>query len=182
MLRFTLLLSSFENQLADLRHKCQALSAQKLHEALFDDQLFKPCIGPLFKKELLQHYLNEISTNIHHLKQKINQNQEDQVQYLLEKIANQLVAIAREIATHELRVQKVIPPKETPYEMHCRYLDYERRLVAMKRHCLIESENATDAIKKIEFEKKLAAVDRRIDRCRQAIAALEDHALKDKVT
>lgn len=182
MSAYSTLLASFEHQLIELTERCKALSDKKMSESPFDSYLFKPCKSEQINSPWFIHYLKEIEINLFHLKQKIRLNQPDQVIYITDKITNQLIAMTREIATHNLRIRAVNKKNETLYETHCRYIDYERRLIDIKRQFFNKAEKTTDMIKKTLLLEKIVALEGRIDRCRKAIAKLEDKISNDSVT
>lgn len=179
---YSTFLASLENQLTELTNRCKILSDKKMSESLFDTYLFKPCKPGQLNSPWFIHYLEEIETNICYLKQKIRRHQPDQVIYLTDKITNQLIAMTREIATHNLRIHAINKTKETLYETHCRYIDYERLLIDIKRQFFDRAEKTTDMVKKTLLLEKIATLEGRIDRCRKAIAKLEDKISNDSVT
>lgn len=179
---YSTFLASIENQFTKLANRCKILSDKKTSESLFDSYLFKPRKSEQINLPWFIHYLKEIETNIHHLKQKIRLHQPAQVVYLTDKITNQLMAMTREIATHNLRIHAINKTNETLYETHCRYIDYDRRLTDIKRQFVDKIEKTTDIVKKTLLSEKIATLEGRIDRCRKAIAKIEDKISNDSVT
>lgn len=176
------LICVFEMHLAHLIEQCNALPAKPVHEPLFDTYLFKPLAPSSSLTFLLTQYINEIKRNIDYLHEKKESIQSETIVYLTEKIANQLVALSREMATQSLRLPSYEKTEETHYETHCRYLSYEKRLIEMKRYFQSELDGAKAASQKAHWSQQLATVEGRLFRCRQALARLEDSTISDAVT
>lgn len=134
---------------------------------------------PCFNEQLFQHqaaqtnyaaYLTEIKDNFQKLSQLIykqsNNHYLDQVDYLATLVINQIIALQRELATHELRTHHTTFNHETLHEKYAKNLEYLRRLENMK----YEQEQRPNDI----FNRnQLQIIEQRIQRCKYAISLIE---------
>lgn len=164
----------FERHYARLKEDCCTLPQKPVDESLFDIYLFKPRPSCFSLTLLLNHHLDEIRHNIDRLRDTKEPLKWETFSYLSEKIANQLAAVSREIATHTLRVPVSERREETRHETHCRYIGYEKRLIEMKRHYQAKRDNVTSIAQQTQLNHQLATIEGRLYRCRQALAQLED--------
>lgn len=140
----------------------------------------KNCFNPnLFKSpnddESYQHYLNEIYDNYYHLNTLLSSQspQLEQISYLTEKIAHQIAALMREVATHYVQQKSHVQPSKTLqniYEKHAQHLDYFRQLETKK----FQLENLYQAQPSPKTKNDIELVIQRIDRCKAAIELIEE--------
>lgn len=156
------LLTSLKKQIDQLEQQVNLSEQLEFREYYFDEHLFNTS-----KIELnLSFYLNKIKQSYQALSENVRAQKFEQITYLCEALVNQITALTRELATHQLRQKD---PKtiidETLYEKHSRHLDYLRRLQEMK----YELELSPESLDYI----KIASLDNRIYRCKQAIKKIE---------
>jgi primosomal replication protein N'' len=156
------LLTTLQKQIDQLEQQVHLANVQKFKEPYFDEQLFhtnKIVTDKTF-------YLEKIKQTYQALVANIESEKIEQMTFLSETLVNQIAALTRELATHNLRKKE---PKaiieETLAQKHMRHLDYLRRLQEMK----YELELSQDVIN----QSKIAALDNRIYRCEQAIKKIE---------
>ncbi|QIQ21335.1 primosomal replication protein PriC [Zophobihabitans entericus] len=176
------LLHQLEKQIALLGQQLSQSKWKQVNESRFDPQLFLTTHEPAHKISLA-HYLTEIEQNFDFLKETVATQQTEKVAYIAEKLVNQIAALHRELATQQLRLEE---PKavytETPYQVHSRYLDYQRRLVTMRIEQEEKLQQARAYAEKQQIQTQLAALENRITRCNAAIAKLERQLESDIVT
>lgn len=165
----------FNTELARLQQQCATLSGAPNNESLFDLYLFQPIPNVTSRKEQLSAYLEQIADHLMLLQRQNGSTNPQARIYLITKICDQLLAFRRELASQPLAPEDVQGDKESRYDTHCRYLSYERRLKAMKlqlqKH--LEQDRA-DPHQRMDWNQQLATLERRLGRCRNAIAHLED--------
>lgn len=150
-------------------------------EHLFDDHLFQRPVNVKGQVATLQYYLDQIKQNVAYLRQMIDMTQIEKVGYLTDKISNQIIAMHRELATQSLREISPVKIKETRYETHCRYLDYQRRLNNMKQELETTLNITTQSYQRQQIIQKIAALEGRLYRCHQAITKLEKQLENDNI-
>ncbi|WP_392565422.1 primosomal replication protein PriC [Utexia brackfieldae] len=175
------LLTLIQTQVDKLTAEIAASPSKQVIEPLFDPQLFNAMPTSQGQPPNLQRHQQELIDNVSALKQRVEKGQIAQVNYLAEKIANQIAAIRRELATDNLRSPTVNQYQESPYDKHCRYLEYQRRLIAMKKAFEMDLSSAS-ADTRQPLTQKLAALEGRLYRCHQAILKLEKQLDSDIVT
>lgn len=176
----TNLFNQLTQQLEQLSQKIACVTDNET-EYLFDPHLFQPPTQIKGQLSILQHYLAQIKKNVAYLKQTIDNDQPEKVAYLTEKITNQIIAMHRELATQSLRKIPPVKVKETRYETHCRYLEYQRRLNSMKQELEYTLNTTTYSTQRQHIIQKIAALDGRLYRCQQAIAKLEKQLENDNI-
>lgn len=155
-------LEKLKNQINELEQQLNLSEQQSYQEHYFDEHLFNTS-----KIETdNQFYLDKVKQTYQALCDAVLSEKRTQIEFLSEKLINQITALTRELATVHLRKQTtdhIIT--ETLDEKHSRHLDYLRRLQEMK----YELELSLESIE----HSKIAALDNRIYRCEQAIKRIE---------
>ncbi|MCX8618211.1 primosomal replication protein [Gilliamella sp. B2923] len=155
-------LAQLDAQITALEQQIKLSDQQPFQEHYFDEQLFnQPKIATN-----CDYYLEKIKLTYQALCDSVHSNKLEQMTFLSDKLINQMTALTRELATHQLRQNKSDTVfHETLYEKHSRHLDYLRRLQEMK----YELELSAEPIDHV----KIATLDNRIYRCEKAIEAIE---------
>lgn len=156
------LLTTLKQQIDALEQRVNFSDFPEYQECYFDEQLFNN------NKVIADRsfYLEKIKQTYTALTQCVLSQRLTQMTFLSESLVNQIEALTRELATHQLRQkQPETCIEETLSEKHARHLDYLRRLQEMK----YELELSTDSLD----YKKIATIDNRIYRCEQAIQKIE---------
>ncbi len=155
-------LEKLKNQINELEQQISLSDQQFYQEHYFDEHLFYTS-----KIETNnQFYLDKIKQTYRALSDAALSYKHSQIEFLSEKLIDQITALTRELATRHLRkrtTEHII--HETLAEKHSRHLDYLRRLQEMK----YEFELSTESID----HTKIATLDNRISRCEQAIKKIE---------
>ena len=155
-------LEKLKNQINELEQQLNLSEQQSYQEHYFDEHLFNTS-----KIETdNQFYLDKVKQTYLALCDAVLSEKRTQIEFLSERLINQITALTRELATVHLRKQTtdhIIT--ETLAEKHSRHLDYLRRLQEMK----YELELSLESIE----HTKIAALDNRIYRCEQAIKRIE---------
>lgn len=156
------LLTLLKNQIDQLEQQVNSSEQPEFREYYFDEHLFYTS-----KMEInLSFYLNKIKQTYQALSDNVIVQKSEQITFLSESLVNQITALTRELATHKLRKKDPeININETLYEKHSRHLDYLRRLQEMKYELELSPET-------IDYPK-IATIDNRIYRCKQAIKKIE---------
>ncbi|MWN30935.1 MULTISPECIES: primosomal replication protein PriC [unclassified Gilliamella] len=156
------LLTTLQNQINQLEQQINLANERQYQEPYFDEQLFqtnKIVTDKTFYLEKIKHTYQTLVANI-------ESEKVEQITFLSDMLVNQITALTRELATHNLRKKEPqIIIEETLAQKHMRHLDYLRRLQEMK----YELELSSDIIN----QSKIAALDNRIYRCEQAIKKIE---------
>ncbi|OCG21423.1 MULTISPECIES: primosomal replication protein PriC [unclassified Gilliamella] len=156
------LLTTLQNQIDKLEQQINLTNEQQFHEPYFDEQLFQTTKIVTDKT----FYLEKIKQTYQALVANIESEKIEQMTFLSETLVNQMAALTRELATHNLRQKKSQPIiEETLAQKHMRHLDYLRRLQEMKYELELSPE--------IINQSKIATLDNRIYRCEQAIKKIE---------
>ena len=155
-------LDKLKTQINELEQQINLADQNSYQEHYFDEHLFNTS-----KIETnLQFYLDKIKQTYQALCDATRLQKLTQIEFLSEKLINQITALTRELATVHLR--KPTPEdiiQETLVEKHSRHLDYLRRLQEMKYEFELSP--------KLIDHTRLAALDNRIYRCQQAITRIE---------
>ena len=155
-------LEKLKNQINALEQEINLTDQQPFQEHYFDEHLFNT--SKIESNN--QFYLDKIKQTYQALCDAALSQKLDQIEFLSEKLIDQITALTREIATGHLRKQPTdYLIQETLAEKHSRHLDYLRRLQDMK----YEFELSSESIDHI----KVATLDNRIYRCEQAIKKIE---------
>jgi Primosomal replication protein N'''' len=155
------LLFILKKQIDMLEQQINLQEQPEYAEHYFDEHLFntnKIEVNSSFYLDKIKQTYQTLSTNV-------KTQKFEQILYLSESLVNQITALTREVATHNLRQKDVDIIDETLYEKHSRHLDYLRRLQEMK----YELEFSPESIN----HSKIASLDNRIYRCEQAIKKIE---------
>lgn len=155
-------LEKLKNQINELEQQLNLSEQQSYQEHYFDEHLFNTS-----KIETdNQFYLDKVKQTYQALCDAVLSEKRTQIEFLSERLINQITALTRELATVHLRKQTTSHIiTETLAEKHSRHLDYLRRLQEMKYELELSLES-------IEYTK-IAALDNRIYRCEQAIKRIE---------
>ncbi|OCG04334.1 hypothetical protein A9G15_04340 [Gilliamella apis] len=155
-------LEKLKEQINQLEQQINLADQPAYQEHYFDEHLFNSS-----KIEVdFQFYIDKIKLTYQSLCDAALTEKLSQIEFLSEKLIDQITALSRELATVHLRKQPTsYVIKETVAEKHSRHLDYLRRLQEMK----YELELSPEAID----YTKIAALDNRIYRCEQAIKKIE---------
>lgn len=158
------LLTILKKQIDTLEQKIQMAEQSKYQEYYFDEHLFAT---NKIETDLI-FYLDKIKQTYQALYNNVQAQQLERISFLSEMLVNQITALTRELATHQMR--KTLPDiddiiEETLYEKHSRHLDYLRRLQEMKYELALS--------KDVVDHKQIASLDNRIYRCEQAIKKIE---------
>ena len=155
-------LEILKNQINALEQEINLTDQQPFQEHYFDEHLFNT--SKIESNN--QFYLDKIKQTYQALYDAALSQKLEQIEFLSEKLIDQITALTREIATGHLRKQPTdYLIQETLAEKHSRHLDYLRRLQDMK----YEFELSSDSVDHI----KVATLDNRIYRCEQAIKKIE---------
>ena len=155
-------LEILKNQINALEQEINLTDQQPFQEHYFDEHLFNT--SKIESNN--QFYLDKIKQTYQALYDAALSQKLEQIEFLSEKLIDQITALTREIATGHLRKQPTdYLIQETLAEKHSRHLDYLRRLQDMK----YELELSSDSVDHI----KVATLDNRIYRCEQAIKKIE---------
>lgn len=155
------LFATLKNQIDALEQQVMQLQPTQYQEHYFDEHLFHT------NKIITDYsfYLDKIKQTHLALIDSVENQKMDQLSFLSETLVNQITALTRELATHQLRHKESDIFDESLAEKHSRHLDYLRRLQERKYE--------------LEFNVQLtdystiATLDNRIYRCEQAIKKIE---------
>ncbi|WP_127958914.1 primosomal replication protein PriC [Serratia microhaemolytica] len=164
-----LLLQTLSSQLVLLAQAVEPYADSSVQQARFDVLLFA-CRGTR-----LRDYLAEVEKNFAQLQIEVANKHHAQVAFLAEKLVAQLSALQREIATQSIR-EKNQPRQPQVFDLYQKLAEhqgYERRLLAMlqDRESLLARQTTLAEQRKLQQE--LAALEGRLQRCRQALARIE---------
>lgn len=159
------LLQQLSLKINELNEKAKHYQHIHLPISCFDEQLFKPSS---IKRTGYQHYLDEIKNYHQKLQQLIEQdtqllNHVAQIDFLTEKLINQIAALSRELVTHQPKHKKTETENLTIFEKHAQYLGYLRKLEWMKSELITNGSS----------QQKIQQIEERISRCQNAIDAVE---------
>ena len=162
------LLQALDVRVADLAQAIAPISLQRASQARFDRNLFST------HSTQLKDYLSEVQANLAQLQLSVKVGKADQVAYLAEKLVAQIAALQRELATLQMRKIDPQPPVvENLYEKLSTHQDYERRLQTMISDRDSQLAIQTTLVGQQKIQKEIAALEGRLQRCRQAITRIE---------
>ncbi|MGM3174956.1 primosomal replication protein PriC [Dickeya lacustris] len=164
------LLTALAQQIDSLAQRVAPVAGQQAPRSRFDRQLFSSY------STRLGDYLDEIRHNYQHLQHAVQEQRQERVAFMAEKLLTQITALQRELATQPLREREPIASQpQDLYQKLAEYQGYERRLLAMvqDRESLLSSQTALAEQQRLQRE--LAALEGRLARCRQALTRLERH-------
>ncbi|SFN36464.1 restart primosome assembly protein PriC [Izhakiella capsodis] len=162
------LLAQLRAKLNGLAERLEPVFQQRSVRARFDNQLFHS------QSLRLIDCLREAERNMTQLSHAVAHDRSEQVAWSAERLVQQIAALERELATQSLR--KTEPahaePGKTLYELLSEHQDYERRLQAMiaDRERQLEQCASSGAPK---LQREIAALEGRLQRCRQALKKIE---------
>ncbi|WP_192457312.1 primosomal replication protein PriC [Musicola keenii] len=162
------LLAALHRQIETLAREIAPIAEQQARSSRFDRQLFGG------HDTRLRHYLDEIRQNYQYLALYVQDQNHERVVFLAEKLLAQITALQRELATQTLREREPVHAESADlYQKLAEYQGYERRLLAMvqDRESLLAAQTQLDEQQRLQRE--LAALEGRLQRCRQALKRLE---------
>ncbi|WP_413734840.1 primosomal replication protein PriC [Sodalis sp. RH21] len=162
------LLTTLGDQFSALAARIDAGEHTSVAQSRFDHQLFQS------RGTRLEDYLAESRETLQRLSLAADGGHTDRVAWLAQRLIDQMTALARELATQDLRRQQ---PQKTPavdyYTKLNEHQDYERRLLTMIRDRDSLRANTGDSARQQQLQQEIAALEGRLARCRQALARLE---------
>lgn len=162
------LLTTLNDQFNALAKRVDAAGHQPVAQSRFDHQLFQS------RGTRLDDYLAESRQTLQRLTLTVDRGYTERVAWLAQRLIDQMTALARELATQDLR--RAQPAKAAPVDYYARlneHQDYERRLVAMIRDRDSLRQNTGDYARAQQLQQEIAALEGRLARCRQALARIE---------
>lgn len=163
------LLQRLDEQLAQLAQAIKPHENKRTAQARFDHQLFHG------HSTRLGDYLQEVQQTMLQLQQSVQDNRADRVAWMAERVVLQMGALQRELATQTLRASEARPvvEKENLYEKLSQHQEFERRLHAMiaDRESLLVMQETQEQQR--HLQRELAALEGRLQRCRQALKRIE---------
>lgn len=163
------LLQSLDAQLSRLEAEIAPVAQHATLGARFDRQLFTT------RNPRLQACAEEARANLRALERAVAQQQPAQVQWLAERLAAQLEAIARESKTWMLRGWDSGSPGLTRWQRRrLQHQEYERRLLEMtqaRRQMLAQATTLDDQQR---LSREVEACAARLARCRAALEKIEN--------
>ena len=167
-MKTALLLETLQNQLSTLRAQATPLMGHATLKPRFDRQLFRT------RSTRIQDYVAEAQTNLDELRHAVENNQQQQVAWLAEHLVAQMEALTRESATWSLRYHDSAHlPAGRRHAQLLQHQDYERRLQAMIREREAQLRDVETLQVQQKLHKEIEALEGRLTRCRQALAAIE---------
>ncbi len=161
-------ITTLSQQFSTLAQRVQEAKSTLVAQSRFDRRLFHS------RGNRLEDYLDECGETLQKLSQAAGHNQTEQVAWLAPRLVDQMTALARELATLELRNNLPSAPEPVDdYSRLAEHQDYERRLKGMiqDRESLLISCN--DMARAQQLQQEIAALEGRLTRCRQALARIE---------
>lgn len=163
-------ITTLNGQLAILSERVRACGHHNAIQSRFDHNLFQS------RGTGLTDYLSEANRTLQQLTLAAEHERAEQVAWLAQRLADQMTALARELATLELRRQPA--PASAPKNIYAKLAenqDYERRLIALirDRESLLQDSDAMT--RKQQLQREIAALEGRLKRCRQALSRIEYH-------
>jgi len=140
----------------------------KVEQSRFDGKLFQT------RGSRLEDYLAESRETLQRLSTAADGGHADRVAWLAQRLIDQMTALARELATEDLRRQQ--PAAAAPEDYYAKlneHQDYERRLLAMIRDRDSVRQNTVDKTRQQQLQQEIAALEGRLTRCRQALTRIE---------
>jgi len=163
------LLQVLEGQINELANTMAPVADRPASQARFDQQLFAN------HGTRLRDYLAEVRKNMAQLSTLVEQQRNEQVAFMANKLVTQIGALQRELATHNLRKAEVtkVRPQEDLYQKLSEHQGYERRLLAMISDRESQLGQQTTLAAQQRMQQELAAIEGRLVRCRQALTRIE---------
>jgi primosomal replication protein N'' len=162
------LLQALDARVAELAQAIAPVSLQRASQARFDRKLFST------HSTQLKDYLTEVQANLAQLELSVKVGKAEQVAYLAEKLVAQISALQRELATWKMRKNDPQPVvAENLYEKLSTHQDYERRIQIMINDRESQLSIQVTLAGQQKLQKELAALEGRLQRCRQALTRIE---------
>ncbi|RPH24736.1 prephenate dehydrogenase [Buttiauxella warmboldiae] len=162
------LLQALDTRVAELAQLIAPLSLQRASQARFDGKLFST------HSTQLKDYLAEVQANLAQLQLSVKVGRTEQVAYIAEKLVAQIAALQRELATVKMRKNDPQPVvAENLYEKLATHQDYERRIQIMISDRESQLSLQTTLAGQQKLQQELAALEGRLQRCRQALVRIE---------
>ncbi|MEZ8019321.1 primosomal replication protein [Vibrio splendidus] len=141
------------------------------HQALFDRTLFKS------RAFILLPYALEAQTTYHTVlrEQATNQLTASRANYLTEKLTNQIAAIQRELANHDLRLDRKSKSEKSLNDLYnelAQHQDWQKRLIDLVRVRKLAFDSAPRHSKKKADEAWQLAKER-LERCEDSMKNIE---------
>ena len=163
------LLQTLAAQLARLEAEVAPMALHATFGARFDRQLFNT------QSPFLQACVEEARSNLQALHHAVERGQLTQVQWLAERLAAQLEAIARESQAWSLRAWDRGSPALTRWQRRrLQHQEYERRLLAMTAERRRMLAQATTLADQQRLSREVEAFSARLTRCRSALENIEN--------
>lgn len=164
-----LLLHALEAQLSRLEAEVAPMAFHATLGARFDRQLFRT------RSAFLQACVEEARGNLKALRQAVDKQQVEQVQWLAERLVSQLEAIARESTAWQLRGWDNGSPALTRWQRkRLQHQEYERRLLEMTQQRRQQLAQATTLDEQQRLSREVEAFSARLNRCRSALENIEN--------
>lgn len=164
------MLNQLAQRLQQLAHDLAPIAELPAARSRFDRALF------MTHGTRLKDYLRETRDNFSALQRAVSADQRQQVAFLAERLLAQMAALQREQATGSLRRQEPVQVESSGdrYQELARHQDYERRLQIMMRERELHLTNACHTLaQQQQVQRELAALEGRLQRCRQALRRIE---------
>jgi len=161
-------INALSDQLNALATRIEATGHNVVTQSRFDHKLFQS------RGTGLGDYLAESRQTLRQLTQAAEQGRTEQVAWLAQRLLDQMTALARELATLDLRRQR--EPVAAPVDDYARlaeHQDYERRLMTLIRDRESLRQNSDDRVRQHQLQQEIAALEGRLGRCRQALTRIE---------
>ncbi len=173
-------LQAIQKQIQQLKQRSAQLDKQRgeQYNALYDARLFQT------QSKLLLPYVEEIQQtyatieNIHQSQQEETTGSLERIQYLSEKLIQQIEAVYRELVTTDVRRKEKRPQRYKVKTIHQLYEDlkqhqeWARRLQEMSKEAELNIEQV-DASEKAQLQQYILQTDQRLARCQEAIKRIE---------
>ncbi|WP_312584637.1 primosomal replication protein PriC [Atlantibacter sp.] len=162
------LLQSLQTRMQRLAETLEPLAQHRTLSARFDRQLFQT------RSTVIHDYLQECWRNLEALTLYVREHKTEQVAWLAEHLVAQMEALARESATWSLRYHDSAHlPAGRRHAQLLQHQDYERRLQAMIHQREAQLRDVETLQVQQKLHKEIEALEGRLTRCRQALAAIE---------
>ncbi|MEA9390828.1 primosomal replication protein [Acerihabitans sp. TG2] len=162
------LLTTLNDKLDGLAARITAGKHVNVEQSRFDYQLFQT------RGHRLEDYLAESRETLQRLSVTADSGHADRVAWLAQRLIDQMTALARELATQDLRRQQPATVVEIDhYAKLSEHQDYERRLLTMIRDRDSLRQSTDDSTRQQQLQQEIAALEGRLSRCRQAVIRIE---------
>lgn len=161
-------INALSEKLNALATRIEATGHNDAAQSRFDHKLFQS------RGTGLADYLAECRLTLQHLTETAQQGRTEQVAWLAQRLLDQMTALARELATLDLRRRQA--PVAAPVDVYVKlaeHQDYERRLMTLIRDRESLRQNCGDRGRQHQLQQEIAALEGRLTRCRQALTRIE---------